>query len=80
VPLDAALLARTQAVTAGLSAEGLRVVAVAVKTLPPGQTTYSVTDEAGLTLIGYIAFLDPPKESAAPALRALAAHGVAIMC
>ena len=78
LPLDAALLARTQAVTAGLNAEGLRVVAVAVKTLPPGQTTYSVADEAGLTLIGYIAFLDPPKESAAPALKKLAVHGITV--
>jgi len=77
-PLDAALLARTQAVTAGLNAEGLRVVAVAVKTLPPGQAAYSVADETGLTLIGYVAFLDPPKESAAPALQALAAHGITV--
>ena len=64
--------------TAGLNAEGLRVVAVAVKTLPPGQSTYSVADETGLTLIGYIAFLDPPKESAAPALKKLAAHGITV--
>jgi Mg2+-importing ATPase len=78
LPLDAALLTRTKAVTAGLNAEGLRVVAVAVKTLPPSQTTYSAADEAGLTLIGYIAFLDPPKESAAPALKKLAAHGIAV--
>ena len=78
LPLDAALLARTQAVTAGLNAEGLRVVAVAVKTLPPDQSVYSVADETGLTLIGYIAFLDPPKESAAPALKQLAAHGITV--
>lgn len=77
-PLDAAMLARTQAVTARLNAEGLRVVAVAVKTLAPSQTTYSVADESGLTLIGYIAFLDPPKESAAPALKKLAAHGITV--
>ena len=77
-PLDVALLARTQAVTAALNAEGLRVVAVAVKTLPPGQSTYSVADESGLTLIGYIAFLDPPKESAAPALKQLAGHGITV--
>ena len=75
-PLDAALRAQTQSVTDALNAEGLRVVAVAVKSLPPDQTTYSVADEAGLTLIGYIGFLDPPKESAAPALRQLAAHGI----
>ena len=78
LPLDTALLARTKAVTAALNAEGLRVVAVAVKTLPPKQTTYSVQDESGLTLIGYIAFLDPPKESAAPALQKLAAHGIKV--
>ncbi len=78
LPLDAAVLARTQAVTAGLNAEGLRVVAVAVKMLPPGQATYSIADEAGLTLVGYIAFLDPPKESAAPALQQLAAHGIRV--
>jgi len=78
LPLDAALRARTQAVTAGLNAEGLRVVAVAAKTLPPNQTTYSVADETGLTLIGYIAFLDPPKDTAAPALQQLAAHGITV--
>jgi Mg2+-importing ATPase len=77
-PLDATVLTQTQAVTAALGAEGLRVVAVAIKTLPPGQTTYSVADEAGLTLIGYIAFLDPPKDTAAPALKKLAAHGITV--
>ena len=78
VPLDAGILARTKSVTNGLNAEGLRVVAVAVKTLPPDQSVYSVADEAGLTLIGYIAFLDPPKESAAPALKQLSAHGITV--
>ncbi len=78
LPLDAALLARTQAVAASLNAEGLRTVAVAVQTLPPDQTTYSVADESGLTLFGYIAFIDPPKESAAPVLKQLTAHGLTV--
>ena len=78
MPLDAAMLARVQQVTGGLNRDGLRVVAVAMKELPPSQTTYSVADESGLTLIGYIAFLDPPKESAAPALQALASHGIQV--
>ena len=77
-PLDAAMLARVQQVARELNEEGLRVVAVAMKELPPSQTTYAVADEADLTLIGYIAFLDPPKESAAPALKALAAHGIQV--
>src|SRR6195952_1629293 len=43
-----------------------------------GRDTYGLADENDLTLIGYVAFLDPPKESTAPALRALAEHGVAV--
>ena len=77
-PLDDAMRERVQQVSTRLSLSGLRVVAVAMKELPPQQTVYSVADEADLVLVGYIAFLDPPKESAAPALRALSAHGVTI--
>lgn len=77
-PLGDELLARIRAVTAHLNGDGLRVVAVASKELPPVQENYSVADEAELTLIGYVAFLDPPKESTEPALKALAAHGVAV--
>jgi len=77
-PLTPGLLARIREVTAALNEEGLRVVAVAVKELPPTQEVYGVADEAALTLIGYVAFLDPPKESTAPALKALAAHGVGV--
>lgn len=76
--LEPLLLQRVQQVARELNQEGLRVVAVAMKELPTTQTIYSVADECDLTLIGYIAFLDPPKESAAPALKALAAHGVKV--
>ena len=76
--LTAPLLTRIREVTAVLNSEGLRVVAVAVKEMPPAKDVYGVADESDLTLIGYVAFLDPPKESTAPALRALAAHGVAV--
>lgn len=77
-PLTPELLARIRAVTADLNEDGLRVVAVASKELPPTQETYSLADEQGLTLMGYVAFLDPPKESTEPALQALAAHGVKV--
>ena len=46
--------------------------------LKAADNTYSLADERELTLIGYVAFLDPPKESTAPAIKALAAHGVAV--
>ncbi|MGI9153632.1 MAG: magnesium-translocating P-type ATPase, partial [Rubrivivax sp.] len=78
VDLDDSLRRRVREAAERLNRSGLRVVAVAMKELPPQQTVYRVADEAGLVLVGYIAFLDPPKESAGPALRALAAHGVAI--
>ncbi len=77
-PLTAELLARIYDVTTSLNAEGLRVVAVAAKEVPPAKENYGVADESDLTLIGYVAFLDPPKESTAPALKALAAHGIAV--
>jgi len=77
-PLTPEILARIREVTTELNEEGMRVVAVAVKEVPPTKETYGVADECELTLIGYIAFLDPPKESAAPALEALVAHGIAV--
>jgi len=76
--LDAGLLAQVLQVAAALNEDGMRVVAVAMKETPTSQSTYSVADEAGLTLIGYIAFLDPPKDSAAPAIVALGERGVGV--
>ena len=64
--------------TAELNADGFRVIAVAYKEMPPEQTVYAVADESGLTLLGYIAFLDPPKESAAQAIADLAKAGVSV--
>lgn len=77
-PLTPELLARVREVTADVNEDGLRVVAVAAKELPPTKDSYGVADESGLTLIGYVAFLDPPKETTQPALEALAAHGVKV--
>jgi len=62
-----------------LNDEGYRLLAVAYRTLSPiGARSYDVTDEKGLTLAGFVAFIDPPKESAAAALQALHASGVAV--
>lgn len=60
-----------------LSADGFRVLAIASKDVPP-KAAYAKDDERDLTLKGYVAFLDPPKDSAGPALRALHEHGVAV--
>jgi Mg2+-importing ATPase len=60
-----------------LSNDGFRVLAVASKELP-GKQICAKEDEGDLTLRGYVAFLDPPKDTAAHALAALAKHGVAV--
>ncbi|MFJ2990625.1 magnesium-translocating P-type ATPase [Collimonas sp. NPDC087041] len=72
------LLERIRTVTTALNEEGLRVVAVAARECMPDKESYDVVDETGLTLFGYIAFLDPPKESTAPAIEALQKHGVRV--
>jgi Mg2+-importing ATPase len=77
-PLTAGVLARVGQMTAALNGEGLRVVAVAARKMPIDREVYTVADESDLVLIGYIAFLDPPKESTEPALRALKQHGVEV--
>jgi P-type Mg2+ transporter len=61
-----------------LNEDGFRVIAVAYKELPTDQLVYSVADEHDLILLGYIAFLDPPKDSAAEALAALSRNGVQV--
>jgi Mg2+-importing ATPase len=61
-----------------LNEDGLRVIAVAYKELPPTQTAYSVNDEHDLTLLGYVAFLDPPKETASLAIQRLNQKGVTV--
>jgi len=59
------------ALNAALNNDGLRVIAVAYKEVPLQPGPYSLADEADLILVGLIAFLDPPKDSAAEALRLL---------
>jgi len=60
-----------------LSADGFRVLALAYADFEP-RATYSRNDERDLILKGYVAFLDPPKETAAPAIAALKQHGVSV--
>jgi Mg2+-importing ATPase len=61
-----------------LNNDGLRVIAVAYKEVPLQSAPYSLADETDLILVGLIAFLDPPKDSAAQALRLLADSGVTV--
>jgi Mg2+-importing ATPase len=61
-----------------LNEDGFRVIAVACREIPAGAAGFGAADEADLVLVGYIAFLDPPKDSAAAAIRALRHYGIAV--
>lgn len=77
VPLDEAAVAQLKRLRDQLNEDGLRVVAVGYKRLRR-RAVVSTQDECELVFSGFVAFLDPPKESTAEALRLLAAHGVAV--
>lgn len=61
-----------------LNDDGMRVIAVAQKTNPSPLGSFSIHDECQMVLIGYLAFLDPPKESTKEAIIALAEYGVKV--
>ena len=59
-----------------LNEQGLRVLGVSRKQFEDASHRFEVDDESNMILMGYLAFLDPPKPSAAPAIQALKEHGV----
>ena len=77
LPMDPLLLAELKEEYDQLSTDGFRVIAMAYRDLEP-KPAYHKEDENDLILKGYIAFLDPPKETAGPAIAALQKHGIAV--
>ncbi len=63
-------------ITKELNKQGLRVVAVAQKNDIDGINSFSVKDECKMVLMGFIGFLDPPKESAKDAIARLNKDGI----
>ena len=78
MPFTTEMRKEVRRVTRKLNQEGLRALAVGYKWLPPEDRTYTVEDEKDFVLAGYVAFLDPPKETALQAIAALREHGVAV--
>lgn len=75
-PLDESIRKRILKTVEGLNGKGFRVLAIAKKNNPSPTSTFGVQDEKDMVLIGYLAFLDPAKKSAAEAIKALKNHGV----
>src|SRR5439155_1203613 len=76
VPLDEAERRELMAIARAYNEDGFRVIAVATREFPRGETKrqYAMEDERDLVLRGFLAFLDPPKETAGPAIAALREH------
>jgi Mg2+-importing ATPase len=79
-PLTAEDIAAGQTIVHRLNAQGFRVIALGYKEMPgaPDEPVYAVKDEAELTLLGFLAFLDPPKATAGEALGLLNRRQVAV--
>ena len=75
-PLDDEIRNKILRTVNQLNEKGFRVLAIAQKNNPSPIGEFGVADEYNMTLIGYLAFLDPPKEDAAAAIKALKEHGV----
>ncbi|KJU72079.1 magnesium-translocating P-type ATPase [Clostridium baratii] len=61
-----------------LNSEGMRVIGIAQKTENQGREEFSVNDEKDMVLMGYMGFLDPPKETTTKAIKALKDYGVGV--
>lgn len=78
IPLSPEMVVDVQGLVNQMNTDGLRVLAVAVKETPARDEAYGLKDEMNLVLAGYLAFLDPPKETAKTAIRALKENGVEV--
>ncbi|MFA0815586.1 MAG: magnesium-translocating P-type ATPase [Anaerofustis sp.] len=78
IPIDSQLQRKITSHADDLNAEGMHVIAIAVKTEYSGESVFTSKDEADMLFVGYIAFLDPPKRDAAKAISALNRSGVSV--
>ncbi len=80
LPLDDKTKAKATEIVTEMNNQGMRVLALAQKTFVEEFVgdTFNVEDECDMVLIGYLAFLDPPKESAAAAIKQLNEHGIEV--
>lgn len=76
IPITEGIRQEVLAEVGQLNRQGLRVLGVGYKSGLREDYAYAVDDESDMILTGYLAFLDPPKPSASPAIQALLEHGV----
>jgi Mg2+-importing ATPase len=79
ITMDEELKKRVEDEYRELSAEGYRTLGVAYKEISNQRQTYSVADETDMVFLGFVAFIDPPKESARESLRRLKELGIGVL-
>lgn len=77
-PMTEALKHKAHRIIEQMNKQGMRVIAVAQKSYLDKACDFCVEDEKEMVLIGYLAFLDPPKPSAAKAIQQLHEHGIEV--
>lgn len=77
-PLTAELKGKAKEISEKMNKQGMRVLALAHKSFIEKDRDFGVQDEKDMVLIGFLAFLDPPKQSAASAINQLHEHGVEV--
>lgn len=77
-PLSEQMRVKAQRIVEEMNGQGMRVLALSQKSFLSKENNFAVEDEKDMVLIGYLAFLDPPKESAAQAVKQLHEHGVEV--
>ncbi len=78
LPLAGDTKQKAEEIVSEMNNQGMRVLALAQKSFIDKDHDFAVEDESDMVLIGYLAFLDPPKESAAQAIRQLNEHGIEV--
>lgn len=77
-PMTPELRIKAREISERMNHQGMRVIAVAQKSFLDKEHSFCIDDEADMVLIGYLAFLDPPKPSAASAIKKLNENGVEV--
>lgn len=75
LPMDDKMKEKVHDISGNLNKRGMRVIALSIKDVSD-EKEFGVDDEQNMTLIGFLAFLDPPRESSSKAIRVLKDHGV----
>lgn len=78
IPITEEIKSQAREIVKEMGEQGMRVIALSKKIVAKEKSDFEPADECEMTLLGFMCFLDPPKESAFLAIKALKKYGIAI--